>query len=79
MKCDNCQKETSHFCSALNQRGGFDFYCEECYSKVVLDNFPERVEMTYEKDCEPSCECGTKNSVGQGHSQWCQLYKKEFN
>jgi hypothetical protein len=24
------------------------------------------------------CECGTKSPMGQNHSSWCQMFKKEF-
>jgi len=27
---------------------------------------------------EKSCECGTKNAKGQGHSHWCPIYNKEM-
>jgi hypothetical protein len=25
-----------------------------------------------------TCECGTKNPMGQGHSRWCKLYRQEL-
>lgn len=25
-----------------------------------------------------SCQCGTHNPIGQGHSLWCQMFKSEF-
>ena len=27
---------------------------------------------------EKGCICGSKNPIGQGHSNWCKLFKQEF-
>ena len=32
-----------------------------------------------QSDLVSDCECGNKNNpIGQGHSQWCKMFKSEF-
>lgn len=47
---------------------------ELCNPCTFLNDMRERCEKLSDK-----CECGNKhNPVGQGHSDWCKLFKKEF-
>ena len=51
--------------------------CESCESAIrtAFENFivPQGYTIKLKK-----CECGSKNPVGQGHSTWCDLFKKEM-
>lgn len=53
-------------------------------TSIVVSN-PPISQMTFNMVSEPKlkdrceCECGNKhNPVGQGHSDWCDRYRKEF-
>lgn len=76
MNCVVCANPIgSAFYCALDNSGNTVLYCYDCYFKVVLDN--EVPNGGYTKACE--CECGTKAELGQNHSSWCDLFKKEFS
>ena len=54
------------------QEAIFKAFCIETASGEDLDKLAEISR-------NPKCECGNKeNPVGQGHSDWCDLYSKEF-
>ena len=70
MTCEVCKDPIKYiFYSDLNAAGNTVIYCEGCYCKTILDNF---------EDEPKDCECGTKADRGQNHSNWCQMFKKEF-
>jgi hypothetical protein len=64
------------FYTDFDNQGNMDTYCFACYSKNVLDNYSGMVPTG--TPVAVKCECGTKAKIGQHHSSWCQLYKKEF-
>lgn len=71
MNCETCKATVGNmFYCALNDSGNTVVYCYECYSKIFLDNMEEELKGI--------CECGTKAKMGQNHSYWCELYKKEL-
>lgn len=44
-----------------------------------FDQFTKVQETKDEVLRIPKCECGnSKNPIGQGHSNWCNLFKQEF-
>jgi hypothetical protein len=78
MNCTLCSSDiTDYFYTAFNNLGYFDIYCFTCYSSNILDN-NEGMVAQGTKAMGNECECGTKNPVGEGHSTWCQRFKKEF-
>lgn len=64
--------------------------CQKCYDAAMvglnggltiklptaIDFIP--IHITIQDIMIPECECGTDNPLGQGHSGWCKLYKREF-
>ena len=66
------------FYTSVGHGGWFDIYCGPCYQTVVLDNYDGMEKGIGTKVELNVCECGTKNPVGNGHSTWCQRFKKEF-
>ena len=65
------------FYTTVDSQGNVDTLCFVCYSKNVLDNYQGMVNGGGTKMIN-KCECGTQNPLGQGHSGWCLLYRKEF-
>lgn len=43
-----------------------NFRCDSCLRQFLRETGDRK------------CDCGTKNPVGQGHSNWCQHFRKEF-
>lgn len=56
-----------------------------CYGGALIAKHPQAVEFVplelTIQDIKPvECECGSGNNrLGQGHSDWCKLYKREFS
>ena len=78
MTCIVCMNPIAKtFYTSVDHRGVVDTYCFECYQKTIVDNYPNMV--TNPLEVLQKCECGTKAKVGQGHSSWCDLFRKEFS
>lgn len=75
IECYQCKRQMTTFYSALNNLGAWVLYCQDCYSKNFLDNF-ENINVSEATNMK--CECGTKAPISQHHSNWCDLYKREF-
>ncbi len=71
-----------------HQKGNqVDYYMWDGYmewwvptSTVMQLNMPiEWIPITISLESMIDCKCGNKeNPVGQGHSHWCDRYRKEF-
>ena len=79
MNCLVCAEEIHNmFYTSVDTHGNLDIYCYSCYQRAILDNYLGIVDGGGTKVNQVSCECGTKSPMGQGHSNWCMLYRKEF-
>jgi hypothetical protein len=78
VNCLSCLKSINHFHTSFNNMGVMEVYCSGCYFKIFVDNKPH-MSMSQGVTLDlPVCECGSKTPVGQNHSSWCKLFKREF-
>jgi hypothetical protein len=79
MNCLVCANEIQDvFYTTIDSHGNVDTLCYRCYQTSALDNYQDMKDGGGTKVVLDKCECGTKAPIGQGHSSWCQKYRKEF-
>jgi len=80
MNCVGCNKLLDiNFIASPTQSGYFDTYCESCYETYLMGAYSSMVKPEPTMFVGPKCECGNKgNPIGQGHSNWCDMFRKDF-
>lgn len=60
----------------LGSSGGFVYVAQFEGIRVIIEDFQLYL---YKSKVLSECECGNKqNPMGQGHSQWCKMFRQEF-
>lgn len=71
MNCLVCADDIKDtFYASLDNVGNLETYCFRCYSKNVLDNYPDMIAAPI-KVKENGCECGKEKHGFASHSNWC--------
>jgi hypothetical protein len=76
MNCCVCLASNIHHFHLVSNGMGFDYYCVSCYEGyLALTGMKSSDPIEYKG---PKCECGMKTAIGQNHSNWCGMYRKEL-
>lgn len=72
VQCSICH---GHYRGPLNLHCIKNFgSCVRCTEKKTIPD-PDKAPVIAEV---PTCKCGTHNPAGQGHADWCDVFRREF-